>query len=353
LDNCEHVREAAADLIETILARTETVKMVATSREGLGIANEQLWPVSPLNVRDGVDSAAVSLFVERTRNVLPQFALTQSDAVIDVCRRLDGLPLAIELAASRMASMTAEEVRDRLDDRFQLLVGSRGVLSHHQSLLNAVHWSYDLLQDSERMLLERCSVFAGGFDLQSACAVDGFDGADEYVVLDLLDALVRKSLLNADRSTGRTRFSMLETIREFAGQQLEASGLADDVRDAHARHFADRESSVMTLWDSPRQRDAYTWLSTELSNLRVAFRWAADRGDLDVAASIATYAGVLGYLVENHEPIGWAEELIEAARAVDHPTLATLYVLASECGLAGRIDDAVRYRHGAMEVMWR
>ena len=124
LDNCEHVREAAADLIETILSRTATVKIVATSREGLGIANEQLWPVSPLDVGDGIDSAAVSLFVERARNVLPQFTLTESDAVIDVCRHLDGLPLAIELAASRMASMTAEEVRDRLDHRFQLLVGS-------------------------------------------------------------------------------------------------------------------------------------------------------------------------------------------------------------------------------------
>jgi predicted ATPase len=350
-DNCEHVREAAADLIETILSRTATVKIVATSREGLGIANEQLWPVSPLDVGDGIDSAAVSLFVERARNVLPQFALTESDAVIDVCRHLDGLPLAIELAASRMASMTAEEVRDRLDHRFQLLVGSRRVVSHHQSLHNAVHWSYDLLQEPEKALLDRCSVFAGGFDVQSACAVSGFDGVDEYVVLDLLDALVRKSLLIADRSAGCTRFSMLETIREFAWQQLEVSGVAEEVRDAHGRHFAERESSVMTLWDSPQQREAYAWFGTELANLRVAFRWAAERGDLDVAANIATYAGILGYLVENLEPISWAEELIEAARAVDHPRLATLYVLASECGLAGRIDDAVRYRHGAMEVM--
>ena len=179
------------------------------------------------------------------------------------------------------------------------------------------------------------------------------DGVDEYVVLNLLDALVRKSLLIADRSAGRMRFSMLETIREFAGKQLEVSGVAEEVRDAHGRHFADRESSVMTLWDSPQQREAYAWFGTELANLRVAFRWAAERGDLDVAANIATYAGILGYLVENLEPIGWAEELIEAARAVDHPRLATLYVLASECGLAGRIDDAVRYRHGAMEVMAR
>ena len=147
--------------------------------------------------------------------------------MVEICRRLDGIPLAIELAASRMASMTAGEVRDRLDDRFRLLVGSRRGLERHQTLRHAVAWSYDLLDDAEKSLLERCSVFAGGFDLQSACAVGGFDGSDDYAVLDLLDALVRKSLLVADRSSGRTRFSMLETIRQFAEEQLVARGEAD------------------------------------------------------------------------------------------------------------------------------
>ena len=148
----------------------------------------------------------------------------------DVCRRLDGIPLAIELAASRMASMTAAEVRDRLDDRFKLLVGSRRGLERHQTLRHAVAWSYDLLDDAEKTVLERCSVFAGGFDLQSACAIAGSDDIDEYAILDLLDALVRKSLLIADRSSGRTRFSMLETIRQFAEEQLAAGGEA--IRDS-------------------------------------------------------------------------------------------------------------------------
>src|SRR5271166_2129184 len=125
-----------------------------------------------------------------------------------------------------MASMTAGEVRDRLDHRFRLLVGSRRGLARHHTLRYAVQWSYDLLQDAEKALLDRCSVFAGGFDLQSACAVSGFDDPDDYVVLDLLDALVRKSLLVADRSAGRTRFSMLETIRQFAEEQLVARGEA-------------------------------------------------------------------------------------------------------------------------------
>ena len=151
----------------------------------------------------------------------------EAAAVVEICRRLDGIPLAIELAASRMASMTASEVRDRLDHRFRLLVGSRRGLERHHTLRHAVAWSYDLLDDAEKALLERCSVFAGGFDLQSACAVAGFDDPDDYAILDLLDALVRKSLLVADRSSGRTRFSMLETIRQFAEEQLVARGEAD------------------------------------------------------------------------------------------------------------------------------
>ena len=235
--------------------------------------------------------------------------------------------------------MTAAEVRDRLDDRFKLLVGSRRGLERHQTLRHAVAWSYDLLDDAEKAVLERCSVFAGGFDLKSACAVAGSDDIDEYAILDLLDALVRKSLLIADRSSGRTRFSMLETIRQFAEEQLVAGGEATEVRTAHARYFAGRETDIMALWDSPRQREAYAWFTTELANVRTAFRWAADHGDLDVAAPIATYAGFLGYLIENYEPIAWAEELIEPARAVDHPRLAALYVMASQCYMAGRTRD--------------
>jgi predicted ATPase len=344
LDNCEHVLDAAADLVEAILAQSATVKVLATSREGLGVADEQVWPVPSLEVGTGIDSSAVSLFIERAHSIAPQFTPTQEDdAVVEICQRLDGIPLAIELAASRMASMTASEMRDRLDHRFKLLVGSRRGLQRHHTLRHAVAWSYDLLGEAEKALLERCSVFAGGFDLQSACAVARFDDSDDYAVLDLLDALVRKSLLVADRSSGRTRFSMLETIREFAEEQLVARGEATRCRDAHARHFAERESDILALWDSPRQREAYTWFTAEVANLRAAFRWAADHGDLDTAAPIATYAGFLGYLVENYEPIAWAEELIEPARTVDHPRLAALYVMASQCFTSGRLDEAVRY----------
>jgi predicted ATPase len=353
-DNCEHVLDAAADLIEAILAHSATVRILATSREGLAVPDEQVWPVRSLDAAAGIDSAAVRLFVERAQGIAPSFAMVSGDesaAVVEICQRLDGIPLAIELAASRMASMTASEVRDRLDQRFRLLVGSRRGLERHQTLHHAVAWSYELLTDAEKSLLSRCSVFAGGFDFQSACAVAGSGDVDEYAILDRLDALVRKSLVVIDRSSGRTRYSMLETIRQFAEEQLVARGEATEVRAAHSRYFAQREADVLALWDSPRQREAYIWFNVELANLRTAFRWAADHGDLDVAATIATYAGFLGYLIENYEPIAWAEELIEPAHAVDHPRLAFLYVIASLCWMVGRSEAAVRYSDAAQSVL--
>jgi len=351
-DNCEHVVDSVADLVEAILAASATVTILATSREGLGVSDEQLWRVPSLDVNSGTESAAVNLFVDRARGVVSDFSLArpgEADAVVEICRRLDGIPLAIELAASRMASMTAGEVRDRLDQRFRLLVDSRRGLSRHHTLRHAVAWSYDHLDDAEKALLDRCSVFVGGFDLESACAVMGSD--DDFATLDLLDALVRKSLLVADRSSGRTRFSMLETIRQFAEEQLVASGVADEARSAHACYFAGREADILALWDSPRQREAYAWFTVELANLRTAFRCAADRGDLDAAAAIATYATLLGYLVDNNEPIAWAEELIEPARAVDHPRLATLYVLATLCWIPGQIEEAVGYADAGQTVI--
>jgi predicted ATPase len=345
IDNCEHVLDAAADLIEAILAQSAAVRIVATGREGLRVADEQLWAVPSLDVGAGTDSAGVTLFVERARSVAQRFSLAGADAeaVVEICRRLDGIPLAIELAASRMASMTSIEVRERLDQRFRLLVGSRRGLERHQTLRHAVAWSYDLLDDAEKVLLERCSVFAGGFDLQSVCAVAGLDDPDDLAVLDLVDALVRKSLLVADRSSERTRFSMLETIRQFAEEQLVARDDAAEVRTAHARNFAGRAADIMVLWDSPRQREAYDWFTVELANLRSAFRWAADHGDLDAAATIATCAAWLGFWMHNYEPIAWAEELIEPARTADHPTLAFLYAMASSCWWPGRIEAGVGY----------
>ena len=345
-DNCEHVLDAAADMIEAILAHSQTVKILATSREGLRLNDERLWPVPPLDVH----SSAATLFVERASAVAPAVAPGEdADAVIEICRRLDGIPLAIELAASRLLSMTVAEVRDHLDDRFRLLVGSRRGLERHQTLRHAVQWSYDLLNTDEKTLLNRCSVFAGGFDLAGAQAVA--NSGDKFATLDLLDALVRKSLLVADQSSGRTRFSMLETIRQFTEEQLVHNGEADDARTAHAHYFGGREADVLALWDGPRQRDAYDWFTVELANLRAAFRWVADNNDLDTAAAIAVYATLLGTRVEQYEPVAWAEELIEPAQAAGHRRLAQLYNVAAQCYAAGRGSDAVRYADAALAII--
>jgi predicted ATPase/class 3 adenylate cyclase len=347
-DNCEHVLDAAADMVDAILARSATVKIIATSREGLRVGDEHLSPVPSLDVREGVDSSAATLFVERAMAVAPGIVPADS-TVVEICERLDGIPLAIELAASRLQSMTVTEVRDRLDDRFRLLVGRRRGLERHHTLRHAVQWSYDLLADAEKGLLARCSVFAGGFKLAAAAAVGGC--GDDFTTLDLLDALVRKSLVVADRTSERTRFSILETIRQFAEERLIASGDADAARAAHARYFAGRESDVLGLWDSPRQREAYTWLNIELANLRAAFRWSVDHHDLGTASAIAVYTGFIGGFIELHEPSMWAEELIDAARAVEHPRLGQLCVIAAECYRTGRIEDAVRYADAAVAII--
>ena len=175
---------------------------------------------------------------------------------------------------------------------------------------------------------------------------------DEFATLDLLDALVRKSLLVADRSSGRTRFSMLETIRQFAEEQLVVGGKAEDTRTAHARYFAGREADVLALWDSPRQREAYEWFTAELPNLRAAFRWAADRDDLDTAAAITQYAGFLGLWSSNTNPSAWAEELIEPAKAVEHPQARSAVQSwpASAVGSAGSIE-AIRYSESGQRLI--
>lgn len=332
-DNCEHVLDAAADVIEAILGRPTTSVILATSREGLGLADEQQWPLRSLD-----PDAAIALFVERARDI--GVDTDRTAAVAEICQRLDRIPLAIELAASRMAAMTASEICDRLNDRFQLLVGSRRSLERHQTLRHAVQWSYDLLDEAEKTLLLRCSVFAGGFNIESACALTGFD---DFTMLNVLDALVRKSLVVVDRASDHTRYSLLETIRQFAEDQLVAAGRADAVRAAHARHFAAKEADILALWDGPRQRAAYDWLGIELANLRTAFRHALDHGALDDAATIATYTALLGFFAEIYEPSSWAAECLKAAEATGHRRLAYLYYTAAQCWIVGRIDEAWRY----------
>jgi predicted ATPase len=352
VDNCEHVLGAAGDLIETILSRTATVTVLATSREGLRLPAEQLWPVPSLDVAGGVNSSAVELFVERARAVKPDFgrsAAGEAEAAAEICRRVDGIALAIELAAARMVSMSAQDVCDRLGDRFRVLSGPRRGLERHQTLRNMVQWSHDLLDDDERTVLRCCSVFADGFDLAAAAHLCG-DGLDEYAVLDRLDSLVRKSLITAEQVGGHARYGMLETVRQFAEEQLAATGTTTAVRDGHARYFADQAIVHWELWDGPRQRVALDWVDVEFANLRVGFRWAADGGDVTTATALAAHTVMLGCYLLRYEPIGWAEEIFDAAVAADVRQLPRLYTAASVCSQTGHPGTAVSYAQKAVAL---
>ncbi len=344
IDNCEHVIDAAADLVDAILARSSTVKVIVTSREGLRVGGEYLWPVPSLDVKAGASSAAVELFVERARAAKPGFRLdtdTDATAVTEICTRLDGIALAIELAAARMMSMSPTEVLARLNDRFRLLSGSRRGLERHQTLRHAVQWSYELLTDDERVVLQHASVFADGFNLAAITEVCG--SFDEFVMLDLVDSLVRKSLVTAQQSAGNTRYGLLETIRQFAEDELAATGNIGDVRDRHARYYAAQAIVFWDLWDGPGYDTAVDWVEVELDNLRTGFRWATDRSDLDTATAIAAHTAMLAWGLQQYEPVGWAEELLPAAIATDVAQLPRLYIAASTCMFVGRPDDAVGY----------
>ncbi len=345
LDNCEHLLDAAAELVEAVLAGGSAPRVVATSREGLRVEGEHVWSVPSLDVSSGVDSAAVELFVERARAVDHTFSLSLDDApaVTEICRRLDGIPLAIELAAARMVVMTPGDVRDRLHDRFRLLAGGRRGLERHQTLRHTVQWSFELLDKDERAVLESCSVCAGGFDLPTAVQVAGAEQYDEYQMLDLLESLARKSLLLVDRTAPEARYAMLETVRQFGEEQLAAKGRADQCRNRHAEHFARGAEIAFDTYASPEQPAAFRWYDTETANLRAAFRWAADRQNLDSAATIAGKIAQTAVSARSFEPISWCEELLDAAQTQHHHLLAYLYAGAALCGYAGRPADSLRY----------
>jgi predicted ATPase/DNA-binding SARP family transcriptional activator len=351
LDNCEHVLDAAADLVEAILAKTTTVRVLATSREQLGLAAQHVWAVPPLGLQGEPTSDAVALFVERARAAVAGFALTDEeavDAVDALCRGLDGIALAIELAAARMVSMSPQDVRDRLDDRFRLLSGSARRGARHQTLRHAVRWSYDLFNERERLLLQRCSVFADGFDLAAAAQLN--DDLDEFGVVEGLDSLVRKSLVNAWNVRGHVRYGMLETIRQFAGDELASTGMVEDVRDRHAAYFAVQTLVHWELWQGAEQWVASDWLEVELANLRSAFRWAREREDVRTAAAIAAHAALIGMPQERFEPVTWAEEIVPLASDVRLAQLPRVLTAASLCTLTGRPDAGAEYARTAVSL---
>src|SRR4051794_15337485 len=351
VDNCEHVLAAAAAAVEAILARSHYVRLLATSRERLDVDGEAALVVQPLALAGGVASDAVTLFVDRARTVRPDFGLHDPEiasAVMEVCETLDGLPLGIELAAARMAAMSAVEVRDRLADRFRLLKVSTAGPQRQHTLRLAVDWSYTLLSAEEQRVFRAAAVFAGSFELAGICAVVG--RSDDVEVLGHLDSLVRKSLVVADHAAPRTRYAMYETIRQFAEDRLAAVDRRDQARDRHAAHFARIAAARWEYWNGPGWRDAVDWVETELDNLRAGFRWTAHRGDIRLATDIAAHAALMGFSVQLFETIAWAEELLEAAAAADVRRLPRLYTAAGLACFAGRADAARANAHRATEL---
>lgn len=266
LDNCEHVVDAAARLVEHLLRHCPGVTVLATSREALGVPGERLRPLGPL-----AQPYALELLADRGAAVRPGFrAEDDAEAVAEICRRLDGLPLAIELAAARLRVLSPRQIADRLDDRFRLLTsGSRTVLPRQQTLRAVVDWSWDLLDEDERAVLRRLSVFAGGCDLTAAEAVCG------PAALDALGSLVDKSLVVAEPATeGEMRYRLLETVAEYAGERLDASGERPAAERAHLTYYRELARTTDPLLRSSGQRAAIGRFRTEYENLRTALRHA-------------------------------------------------------------------------------
>jgi predicted ATPase/class 3 adenylate cyclase/DNA-binding CsgD family transcriptional regulator len=318
LDNCEHLVEAVAVAVRELLSKTTALRLLATSRESIDVPGEQRRLVLPLALDGGAASPAVTLFVERARALQSRIDFTDpatADAVVEICRSLDGLPLGIELAAARTISMSPIDIRDRLGDRFRLLTSSPRAPRRQQTLRDVVAWSYDLLEPDERALLCATAVFAGGFDLDAIGEVLGSD--DEAALLDLVDSLVRKSLVTADGASGTARYVVLETIRQFVEDELTASGAIEATRDRHAARFARQAATRWSSWNGPAWRDCVDWLQLELANLRAAFGWSRQRGDLEAATDIAAHSALMGASIQLFETVGWAQELLDDAVRAD------------------------------------
>ncbi|MEU0766141.1 BTAD domain-containing putative transcriptional regulator [Streptomyces albogriseolus] len=303
LDNCEHVVEAAARLVETLLERCPGLTVLATSREPLGVRGESLRPVEPLP-----EPVALRLLAERGAAARPGFRTDDDpEACAEICRRLDGLPLAIELAAARLRMLTPRQIAGRLDDRFRLLTsGSRTALPRQQTLRAVVDWSWELLDAGERDVLSRLSVFAGGCDLTAAEAVCG------PAALEALGSLVDKSLVVAAPSgDGGMRYRLLETVAEYAGERLDETGGRDDAERAHLTYYRELARTTEPLLRGPRQVEAVARLEREYENVRTALRHAVARRDeqeaLCVTLSLVWYWQMRDLRIEARN---WCKEVM-------------------------------------------
>lgn len=334
LDNCEHLIDAAAGLVEELLERTAGPRVLCTSREALRLDGETVISLGPLR-RDGDDASAdaVQLFIERAQAVAPSADLTDRERIAELCERLDSMALAIELAAARMQSMSVEEVLGRLDDRFRLLGGTRRGVERHRTLRRALEWSFDLLDEREERVLTACSLFVGGLEIDGAAAVN--PDLDEFDVLDTLDSLVGKSLLVATHAPRGTRYAWLETVREFAQERLERSDRIREVGLLQARFLATASRHNQDIWASPLQPSTYRWFADELPNLRTAFNWCVAVGELELATDIAIGSHMIGNWSYVREPLRWIDELLLLDGIESQPAFLELLVCGCRASEAG------------------
>jgi predicted ATPase/transcriptional regulator with XRE-family HTH domain len=300
LDNCEHLIHACAQLAETLLQTCPNLHIFTTSREALGIAGETLYLVPPLTTPDPdslhetLDTLrryeAVQLFIERAQTVISDFSMTRDNApaIAQVCHYLDGIPLALELAAARVKVLRVEQIASRLNDRFHLLTsGARTALPRHQTLQAMIDWSHDLLSESERVLLRRLSIFAGGWTLEAAESVCGDDGIETHMILDLLMQLLNKSLILAERKQGQeTRYHMLETIRQYAREKSWAMGEGERMRHQHASFFIKLAEEAKPELRGSNQHIWLERLDAEKDNLRVVLNLLVEN-NIEAGARLA------------------------------------------------------------------
>jgi len=329
LDNCEHLIEACVEITDLLLQKCPALHILATSREVMGITGEVAWTVLPLTLPDpqpwrNPDSAqqalpkyeaseSVQLFIDRVRTNDPEFDLTIKNGawVAEICRRLDGMPLAIELAAAQVRSLTVQEIARRLDNRFQLLTsGSRTAPPRQQTLASTLDWSYELLSSKEQMVLQRLSVFAGGSTIQAAERVCAGGEIESANVLELLTRLVDKNLVTADRlERGETRYRLLETIREYAMGKLAESQENAEVQNTHLEFFLQFAEEADWKIKGPEEIEWYTRLEDEHDNMRAALSWALESKNAEVGLRL-TNGLVFFWFVHGHvmEGIGWLEK---------------------------------------------
>ena len=316
VDNCEHLLDAVAALTTALLSACPGLTLLATSREPIGVDGEVIWRVPSLSV----DDEAVELFADRARRARSDFTMTEDDlhAVREICRRLDGMPLAIELAAARVRALSLEEIAGSLHDRFRLLTGGRRMAVRRQQTLHAsVDWSHTLLTEPEQALFRRLAAFMGGFDLEAARAVAGGSEVERYQILDQLTLLVDKSLVVADNTGGRMRYRLLETMRQYALAKLGESGEADAVRARHRDHY----TAMAGLLDAPADtghQQRVEQIESEIDNLRAAFAWSRENLDVELALQIASSLQPL-WLTRGRlrEGLNWLDEALADRDTVD------------------------------------